>query len=172
MRNRNDLNKFFNFLEEFSWLIESYKGTDLKKNIQFLRDNAATHENEITNNKFIRFNNNEYSFNSSTQYLVGVLPKLLKDVVLFPNNESIIQFANDTLDLNISPKGKRSRIEMIGKIVCEVDNMSSDKYEWFSTQLKSIIDSSSGIERLRTEVNNNNITNWNDMIRKLVKYNE
>lgn len=58
--------------------------------------------------------------------LTGILPKIFLNQNFFSGNNEIIQFANKFLQLNISSKGKRSKAELIGKIIVELHNSRLD----------------------------------------------
>lgn len=55
-------------------------------------------------------------------FLIGALPRLLLDRNLFPANDDIVDFATSALKLEMKVE-KRARFEIIGKIVCETDDL-------------------------------------------------
>ena len=98
-----DFQRSINFFEELCWLLDSNKDINFKDASKTLKQwrNLMIH-GECETNKV------EKSYS-----LIGVLPSLLKDRELFPNNAKLAQFSEEVLSLSILRWDKRSRINYL-----------------------------------------------------------
>ncbi|PAD67942.1 hypothetical protein CHH83_16275 [Bacillus sp. 7586-K] len=161
-KQKNEVSKAINFLEEFIWLIESKKNIKLSNVPDILRRVLENQESNLpVEKKYV-------SPNPNIHFLIGVLPRLFKDKNLFPVNASIIQFANEVLDIDVTSNAKRSRIELIGHIVCETDNLSDVKLEKLVKALTQITADEEKLKKMKEAQNNNNFS-WNETIQKLTE---
>ncbi len=153
---KNKIAQVANFLEELSWVLESSNNSSLKEISQTLRelktDNNTVDVN-IVNNK-------------GRDYLVGILPKLLQNNKLFKSNTEMLDFAEDVLSLKPSRASKRSRIEYIGWIVCEVANSNNSKLNNLYEYLDKIVGDENKIKRIREAKKLPNFS-WNEAIRNI-----
>ncbi len=148
------------FLEELSWLLESRRDLNLKSVVSYLNNLASEHE-------VIHDISEGYkSPNPNKHFLIGVLPRLFQDKNLFPTNESIINFAQEVLNVKISRAGKRSRYEIIGRIVCETEALNDNKLSSLVKALSQIINSDEKLEEFRKERKNTDFS-WNQTIQRL-----
>lgn len=155
-----EINKGIDFLEELLWLLESKKNLKTKDIPMLLRELVNSDKNDdLFNGKYV-------SQNSNINYLIGVLPRLFKDKELFPNNLSLIEFANQVLNLNLSTEGKRSRNEIIGNIVCETDDLNDNELKVLVRFLVKLTESEEDMRQLKTSPKNG--FSWNEAIQKLV----
>jgi len=148
------------FIEELSWLLDSKKKLNLSEIPKILRDSLFSAKDEIgAADKYV-------SPNPNIHYLIGVLPRLFQDEMLFSRNEEIAEFANEVLGIAISRVEKRSKYELIGLIVCEANALDDDKLASLVSSLSEITGSS---EKLRLMVREKTSTgfSWNETIRKL-----
>lgn len=58
--------------------------------------------------------------------LIGIIPSLLLNKQYFPTNELISQFATKNLGLAIPGVAKKSREEIMGRIIAEIDKQEED----------------------------------------------
>lgn len=154
---KNKLNQVANYLEDLSWLIESNKNLSLKDISSILREVNAFDEPLRKNN---------FSSNKSRHYLVGILPKLLQDDQLFKSNSEMLDFAEEVLNLNPSRASKRSRIEYIGWIVCEVSNSNDKQLSNIYNYLEGLIVDENKIKKIKAAKKLPNFS-WNDAIRDI-----
>jgi chromosome partitioning protein len=148
------------FLEEFSWLISSHSNLDFKAIPEVLRQqfgigsaaNAAVGSYASTN--------------PNKHFLVGALPRVLTDEVLFPTNEDIAQFAQSVMDLSIPRYAKKSKYEIIGHIVCETEHLDDRKLARLVSALAAITDGDDQTKRFIRQRKEQNF-NWNAIIQEL-----
>ena len=85
---------------------------------------------------------------------------------MFPNNVSIIEFANEVLRMNINPKKNRSKTEIIGEIVCETYTLSNAELEYVVKALNKIVDNEIPVKVIK-HMKENNSFSWNEVIHRL-----
>ena len=158
--NKNKLNQTANFIEELSWLLESNKNVSLKDLSIVIRNLSNERNNIIHNNIHFSFDN------EGKTYLVGVLPKILQDIELFKSNSEMLDFAKEVLLLNPSRAAKRSRIEYIGWIVCEVSNAENENLDSLYKYLKDIFSDDLSIQKIKKAKSEVGFS-WNKVIRNL-----
>lgn len=148
-----------NFLEELSWLLENKRNISLKDISAYIRDidNVSDYSLKLSSRK----DNNKYS-----HFLVGVLPSLFLDEELFKSRDEILDFAETVLNLPISRSGKRSRMEYIGWIVCEVAKMNDSQLFELVSELENIVGDDYKIKEMKKAKKEPNFS-WNDTIKKL-----
>ena len=149
---KNKEKRLMNFAQELSWVFESLKDVSFKDIYDFLQQQDIVDTN--------------HTLSDDTQYLVGVLPKLFQDKDLFPNKEDIIEFSEVVLNLHLSRAAKRSKIEYIGMIVCEVSNSNSIQLNRLVEALEKILGNEKqmlAVKKARKEPD----FSWNETIAKL-----
>lgn len=154
---KNKINQIANYLEELSWLLESNKNLSLKDISSILRE-VNTVEQPIYNNNF--------TSNKSRNFLVGILPKVLQDNQLFKSNSEMLDFAEEVLNLKPSRASKRSRIEYIGWIVCEVSNSKNNQLNELYNYLEDVIGDEIKIKKIKAAKKSPNFS-WNEAIRNI-----
>ncbi len=155
-----DFNKTIFFIEELHWLLESRKEFDLKIVIKTLRD-MQSQQDSISG-----IVGAYKSPNPNKHFLIGALPKLFQDSRLFPTNESIASFATEILMIKIPRFEKRSKYELIGKIVCETDTLSDHKLSQLVNALSLLTVNEDNLNKIREERKDVNFS-WNETIQKL-----
>lgn len=144
-------NKLVKFAEELSWLMDAYKEFSLddilERFIQSSKDNS-----EQMNGLY-----------SNTSYLVGVLPRMFQDKELFENNSDLASFAKDVLHIELKNSEKKSRMEIIGTIVCNIANDSSELLDTLVKALESIMDNESKMAEVKKSRKQPNFS-WNAII--------
>lgn len=159
--NKNKLIQIANFLEELAWLIESNKSISLGEVSETIRniDLNVNFSNAKVAQKYSQKNPNK-------QFLIGALPKLLQDKGLFKGNGEMLDFAEDVLRLKASRAAKRSRIEYIGWIVCEVSNLNDEELEHLVNALSKIINDDKKLKKMKDAKKLPNFS-WNKTIQEL-----
>ena len=149
-------NKLVKFAEELSWLMDAYK--------EFSLDDIL--ERFIQSSK----NNSEqrHGLYSNTSYLVGVLPRMFQDKELFENNSDLASFAKDVLHIELKNSEKKSRMEIIGTIVCNISNDNSELLDTLVKALESIMDNESKMAEVKKSRKQPNFS-WNAIIASFSK---
>lgn len=152
--------QFINFFEELSWLLDANKGMNFKGASRFLMEyrNLVMHNNTISN-----------TGNSNAYGLIGVLPSLLKDTEIFQSNSQLVQFAEEVLSLRIPRWEKKSRNEIIGLIICEVEDVNKERLDTITQWASRILRNKNRVRDLQYNAKNSgNLFSWNDTIQKLI----
>lgn len=148
--------QLINFFEELCWLLDS------NKNINF---NNATKNLKIIRNNMVHGARFE---NTNTTSLIGVLPSLLKDLEIFPNLAQLVQFAKEVLGIEISRWDKRSRNEIIGLIICEVEDTDKERMDVLFEWSNNILNNKRRVQEMQEKAKKEgNIFSWNETIQKL-----
>jgi len=161
--NKNKIKQVANLLEELSWLLDSNKGVSLKEASMILREQNET-SSSLSNNVFDKYVNK----NQNKHFLVGALPSLLQDNTLFKSNSEMLDFVEDVLKLKPSRAAKRSRIEYIGWIVCEVSSLNDKGLESLVKSLSVIVGDDTLLKKIKEAKKKPNFS-WNETIQKIGK---
>lgn len=150
-------NKLLKFAEELSWLMDTYKDLSLDdilvRFIQQAKNNAVP----------------LHGLSSNTSYLVGVLPRMFQDKELFENNSDLASFAKEILHIELRNSEKRSRMEIIGTIVCNISNDDSENLDFLVSALENIMDNESKLAEVRKSRKQPNFS-WNAIIASFGRY--
>lgn len=157
-------------LENLMWTLRDLNPNVLKDAVNVINetiknDNEHFYSNEktnIINNKVISRKN------PNKGVLIGVLPRLLQNKDLFPQNEDIYDFAREALNLIISRYEKRSRYELIGILICTINELDEDDLSYLVTALDKIIDDGEELNKVVIDKKNNSFS-WNEAIQKWYK---
>lgn len=150
-KSQRELEKALTFLEDLCWLLDSGKKNNYSEIIKLITDMKKN------------------SFANDADELVGILPKLLTDITLFDTNKALAQFSEEILGVKILNWHKRSRNEMIGVIICSVQESEEIRSGISSYLLADILKNKEKIKRIQQETEDaNNIFLWNDAIHKIV----
>ncbi len=154
-KRKNNINKIMSFLEDLCWLLDAQKGINYSEIISIISDIKE---------------NGTYIEKPSTDDLIGILPQLLTDRTLFTTNNSLAQFSSEVLGIEILNWRKRSRHEMIGVIICKVQESPVVAAGISKYVLTNILLNKDKIRKYQKEIeNSNNQFLWNDAIRKIVE---
>lgn len=151
--NTNKDNKTLKFLKELSWLLETYKDISIQDVINLVESKKS----ELSQT---------YHLQNDTQYLVGVLPQIFQDEELFPKKEDILDFADQVLGISLNIKTKRSRIEYIGNILCEVSSNNAN-HKRLVEQLENLLENESQMKEFKKRKKEEPNFSWNDTIFKM-----
>lgn len=161
---KNKVIKAINLIEELNWLLDSKKGLDLKNVPDLLRE-IVRQDDFDTIRVFDKYN----SKNKNRNYLIGILPSLLKDEDLFKSTSDLLDFAENALKIKMSKAGKRSRYEYIGQIVCEVIDLNDSDLALLVDALSQLTNNDK-MNLVKEEMKKSNFS-WNDTIQKLLTSN-
>lgn len=161
-KNEQNVDKFLNFAEELSWLLDNYKGLKIEETVLQIKD--------MMNNKGTLLLRNDFANvkNRSTRSLVGIFPELFQNRLLFPTNQSIIEFANEVLHTKINPSKNRSKTEIIGEIVCTTYSLSESEIAKVVHALNKMVDNENVVKSVK-EMKNDATFSWNEIIQKLAE---
>lgn len=147
-------------LEELLWFFESKRGAALKNLPSLLNQ-------QIEEGSKVSAVAGQYaSPNPNKNFLIGVLPRLFQDALLFPSNEDIAEFARTVLHVEISRFEKRSKYELIGFIVCQTNELDEQQLSDLVEALASITGSEEKLKRVALARKDGRI-NWNDAIQQI-----
>lgn len=159
--NKHKIFQAANFIEELDWLLKSKKNLDLKEIATALRDYDNTIKKSTTSPKA--------NSKNDKKELVGILPSLFQDKELFQKNIEIIQFAENIFDLKITRPDKRTRYELIGLIVTEIDKLNSNNLSKVVDSLAIISTDINKMKQLKKSKKNDINFSWNIAISNLNK---
>lgn len=147
--------KALGFIEDLCWLLDSQKNINYNDVLNLLSQ--------------LKSQSNE-QFKTSTNELIGILPQLLTDKSLFSSNRTLAQFSSEILGIHILNWEKRSRCEMIGVIICKVQESPKIADGISKYLLTNILKNKDKIHNYQLEVEkSNNQFLWNDAIHKIVE---
>lgn len=148
----NEILQLINKIENLMWNFEDEK-KQIEKNIKKIR-NELSISNESKDNK------------NSKRSMIGFLPSLLQDKEFFKSNQDIIDFSNEVLSIPITAARKRSRNELIGLIVCEVELSDTKKLHFVNKFLSNIVDDTHLYQEIKIAKNVDNVS-WAELIRNM-----
>lgn len=145
-------------MQELSWLLSSYSHLDFKGLDALAREAAVSQAKRAPVRR---------SSKTDVQTLVGILPGLLVDEALFPANEDIAEFALNTLGVDIPRWDKKSRFELIGRIVCTANTLQGSELSALVAALRKATGDSA--VRLLIEDQRQRGVSWNEVIQNLIQ---
>ena len=148
------------FLEELSWLLQTYQGMDVKSISKALAD-AATQQ--TVRQGFSSF----ASPNPNIHFLVGILPLVLRDESIFATNGAISEFAMTALGMSMVRWEKKSRFELIGEIVCNTVDLDDSELSKLVEAL-SVLANGDAIARKIVRDAQVSRRGWNEIIQTLI----
>lgn len=108
------------------------------------------------------------SIDPNKHFLIGVLPRLFQDKKLFPVNDDIVDFAANALGLEMNRSEKRSRYEIIGKVVVETEMLDEEKLTILVSALEKLVGNSERLEQM-AEKKKKGTFSWNETIQELIR---
>lgn len=162
-----DLKTLMNFIEEFSWVANKYKDIDAKKLIDYI-NNVDNFKQD--NAYFLKYKDNmlRSTAPSEKSFLIGALPALLMDRELFVKNKDLSDFAA-LIGIDVKFPEKRSRDEIIGTIICSIqDEKSNTKIAGIGDFIHKLTSDERIIKTIKIEKKYmNDDFDWNRLIRNL-----
>ena len=157
-KNKKEFEKSINFLEDLCWLLDSGKNNNYSELIKIISNIKKGSENTLST-----------QLGQEPDELIGILPRLLTDKSLFDTNSALAQFSFEVLGIEILNWHKRSRNEMIGVIICKVQESEDVRNGISAYVLTNILRNKDQIKRIQKETkDSNNQFLWNDAIHKIV----
>jgi hypothetical protein len=155
-----DARRFLLFLEELGWLLSSYPDVNISSGLKALRGSVMPEEAaQAAVGGYV-------SSNPNKQFIVGVLPRILMDEVLFPSNEDIAQFSAAVLGVQIPWSGKKSKFDLIGRIVCKTNDLDDDALSRLVQALSVLAERDDRVRKFVKERKEQNF-GWNAIIQEL-----
>ncbi len=143
--------KLTKFAEELSWLMDSYKEVSIRDICNYY----LQQRNELSSSG--------HGLQTNTAYLVGVLPSIFQDKELFEINSDLVAFANDVLFIELKNSDKKSRMEIIGTIVCEIANNNSSRLDSLVEALDNLLGNENKMAEFKKSKKQPNFS-WNSII--------
>jgi len=142
-----------NFLEEFSWISKKYKDLNIDKLLYNIEKSEIKNNNEIKNDK---------------DRLIGRLPSFLLDRDIFRKNKDLCDFS-EAIGIKLKFPEKRSRDEIIGTIICSIqENMSDLHVEKVCNLIFKITNNERILERIKFEkLIFDEDYDWNEAIKQI-----
>ncbi len=107
------------------------------------------------------------SADPNKHFLIGALPRLLLDRNLFPSNDDIVDFATSALRLEMKVE-KRARFEIIGKIVCETDDLDEKQLTDLVRALEKLVGDEATIADMVRRKKSGSFS-WNETLQELLR---
>lgn len=162
MLSKLEAKKIKRFLEEFSWLMETYSNIDLKKASSLIDESLGE------TSKARKAVGVYESANPNINFLTGVLPSLFLDTSLFKTNDEIAEFANIVLKIDIPSPHKKSKHEIIGHIVCKTNKLNEKGLDKLVRALSLLVNDETR-KKILVKKKKDGTFGWNDIIQSLIK---
>lgn len=146
------------FIEDLCWLLDSKKNMNFAEAAKIVDDMKKEERSQKKEN-----------IEQLSEDIIGILPRLLVDTTLFGSNKMLNQFADEILGIEIRNWEKRSRNEMIGVIICEIQGSYNKKRGVSLYLLENILKKKEEIFKFqkKNETEKNSFR-WNDAIHQIV----
>lgn len=149
-------------LDDLAWMLQKVDIRQLKEAADLLRFSLS---NEDATSSVAR---TYESSSPNKHFLIGVLPRLFQDKDLFPQNEDIADFANTILKLSMSRMEKRSRYEIIGKVVCETDALDEIELSLLVRALEKLVEDKDKLAQMAARKREGSFS-WNETLQELLR---
>ncbi|WP_394174799.1 hypothetical protein [Thalassotalea litorea] len=160
MKNEKELRSLLRFLEEFSWLMDSYSKVDFK-NVAYLIKSASDDKSDAKDAV-----GNYESENPNKHFLIGALPALFLDTELFKRNQDIADFSKSVLGIELKRFGRSSRADVIGRVICSTVELDDEGLDVLVRALSVLAGNKERTKQiLRTKDGSD--FNWNFVINEL-----
>lgn len=156
---RADPRALARFMEEFAWLMKTYDDLDFNALGQLSSELAM-----LSRGRGPRMRHSDSMAVTAT--LVGSLPSFLVDEELFSTNEDIAEFSVAVLSIHIPRWQKKSKYELIGHIVCNVNEASPSKVSRLLEALDEILDER-GDAKQKIARGRKSGRGWNEVIQEI-----
>lgn len=149
-------------IDDLAWTLQKIDIKQLKEAADILRSTLAREEPTSSVARSYQ------STSPNKHFLIGVLPRLFQDKRLFPQNEDIADFANAALRLEMSRTEKRSRYEIIGKVVCETDLLDEAGLTVLVQALEKLVGNKEKLAQM-AEMKRTGSFSWNETLQELLR---
>jgi len=149
-------------LDDFVWMLQKLNVAQIAEAAELLRDSL---DKGVPTSSVAR---TYQSSNQNKHFLIGVLPRLFQDRQLFPQNEDIADFAAVALKLEMSRTEKRSRYEIIGKVVCETDTLDDAELSTLVQALENLVGDKDKLAQMAEKKRTGSFS-WNETLQELLR---
>lgn len=149
-------------LDDIIWALQKIDINQLKGAAETLRSHLS--KSEISSSAV----HTHQSSSPNKHFLIGVLPRLFQDKQLFPQNEDIAEFARAALKLEMGRVGKRSRYEIIGKVVCETDTLDETGLTSIVHALEKMVENQDRLAQMAEKKRAGSFS-WNETLQELLR---
>jgi hypothetical protein len=154
-------------LDELVWSLQDIKLDQIRDAANALRE-IISQSASSTSTSASAVARGYQSVDPNKRFLIGVLPRLFQDRSLFPQNEDIADFAAAALELPMNRTEKRSRYEIIGKVVCETDDLDEHRLSTLVSALERLVGNKERLTEMAARKKSGNFS-WNETIQELLK---
>lgn len=164
MANKNfksniEIDKAYRFIEDICWFLDAHDDIRFSEIPKIIKAQEELNYNKTTN----------YKEKNVVDELIGVLPSLLVDSSLFKANRDLYIFSSEVLGIDIKNWEKKSKYDIIGNILCQIQELDNINDGVLVNLLSSIKKNKDKIKLLQQEKNNNSQFSWNETIQKIVE---
>jgi len=149
-------------LDDLAWMLQKVDIRQLKEAADLLRFSLSNQDTAFSVARTYQ------SSSPNKHFLIGVLPRLFQDKELFPQNEDIADFANTVLKLSMSRMEKRSRYEIIGKVVCETDSLDEVELSLLVRALEKLVEDKDKLAQMAARKRAGSFS-WNETLQELLR---
>ncbi len=160
--NSTQLQKASMALDDLVWTLQKIGINNLKEAAEALRSSLTR---DLSASSVAR---TYKSGNPNKHFLIGVLPRLFQDKDLFPQNDDIADFAGTLLGLEMSRTEKRSRYEIIGKVVCETNLLDDPKLSVVVQALEKLVEDKGKLAQVAEKKRSGSFS-WNETLQDILK---
>ena len=148
-------------LDDYIWSLQKLDIAQLREAADVLRSSLARDDSTSTVARTYK------ARDPNKHFLIGVLPRLFQDRQLFPQNEDIADFAAAALRLEMSRAEKRSRYEIIGKVVCETDSLDEGELSLLVQALERFVGDKEKLAVMAAKKRAGSFS-WNETLQELL----
>lgn len=158
----NQLKKASMALDDLLWALQKVDLAQLRNAAEMIRSSLVR---DVSSSSVARTYKSD---NQNKHFLIGVLPRLFQDKELFPQNDDITDFAATVLKLEMSRTEKRSRYEIIGKVVCETDLLDDAELGLLVTALEKLVGDKDALAHMAERKRAGSFS-WNETLQDLLR---
>ena len=160
MKNKKDLKLLLRFVEEFSWLMDTYSKVDFKKAVSLIEE--STYDKSEAKDAV----GNYKSDNPNKHFLVGALPLLFLDSDLFKRNQDIADFSKSVLGIELVRFDRASRADIIGRVICSTVELDDEGLDVLVEALAILAGNKERTKQILKDKKGDGF-NWNMVINEL-----
>jgi len=137
MPRKKDTKTLFDFILDLNQLFRKYENVGLFEggDIFKLLNKIIEKENVYFAKEPLFVKDFDTFDRSNKELLIGILPSMLMSEKYFPSNEDINIFSKKNLGIRIPQADKKSRPDLIGRIVAELAKMDEEEIQTFRRTL-------------------------------------
>ena len=154
-----EIDKALRFVEDICWLIDSQKDINFSEIPKLIKKKCELNSSAI-----------DYNNKNVVSELIGVLPSLLVDSTLFKVNKDLAIFSTEVLGIEIKNWEKKSKYDIIGNILCLIQESEKIDDRVLKDLLSSIMKNKEKIKQLQEQKQSTEHPfSWNETIQRIVE---